>query len=355
VWVTLLNGTHVDPLGPAVLSRWAEFLSLYVNDEPMKVPDLVLSLGSAIYQELAKAPSAPIQQNRFLGDDIDTARRKFRGDPRIRVLMDNGGGDLGPGALQATWELGFDHWPPRDAVATPYYLGAGGTLTTAKPTAAGSDRYTGDPSARPETSLPKGDPWNAQPPYQWEPVADGKGVGYVSAPLADDTVVAGPSSLDLTLASTAPDTDIQVTLSEVRPDGKENYVQFGVLRASYRKLDKRSTDLEAIPTYTAADRAELTPGEPVEVRVPLYPVAYAFRKGSRIRITIQAPGGERPAWKFDTIEKGTTENTISWTPAKPSKLVLPVLPGVRAGAPLPACGALRGTPCRAYAAAANGG
>jgi predicted acyl esterase len=201
--------------------------------------------------------------------------------------------------------------------------------------------------------LPEGDPWHAVPGYVWAPVADGAGLGYVSEPLPEDVVIAGPASLDLNLASSAPDTDLQVTISEVRPDGDENYVQFGVLRASYRELDDRSNDLEAIPTYEARD--ELTPDDPTRVRVPIYPVAYAFRAGSRIRVTIQAPGGDRPRWLFDTHEDGSTKNTIVSSPDSPSRLMLPLVPGRRAGGPLPACGALRGTPCRAYVAAANGG
>ena len=36
----------------------------------------------------------------------------------------------------------------------------------------------------------------------------------------------------------ATDTDIQVTLSEIRPDGQETYVQSGWLRASRRVLDR---------------------------------------------------------------------------------------------------------------------
>lgn len=353
-YVTLMNGTHVEPLGPATFTRWAEFLALYVADEIPEIPDTVLSLGDALYAQIAGAPAAPIAQSRFAGmTDVDAAREEFRSDPRVRVVMDVGGGPSGPGALEAVWEMGFDAWPPRDVEATPYYLGSGGTLTTAEPGTAVEDSYTSDAGARPESSLPEGDPWKAVPGYVWDPVAEGAGLGYVSEPLPDDLVIAGPASLDVYLASSAADTDLQVTLSEVRPDGDENYVQFGVLRASYRDLDERSNDLEAIPTYLARDG--LTADEPTLVRIPIYPVAYAFRAGSRIRVTIQAPGGDRPRWLFDTNEDGSTKNTIVSSPGLPSRLMLPVLPGRAAGGPLPACGALRGTPCRAYVAAANGG
>jgi len=357
VWVTLMNGTHVDPLGPGTITRWAEFLWLFVADEIPRIPDAVLQLGDELYRQIAGAGSAAIEPPRFAGmTDVEAARAEYRRDPRVRVLMDVGGGDQGPGALQPTWSLELDGWPPSGVTPTSFYLGAGGTLTTSPPTDDAADRYRSDPAARPARSLPSGgQAWAAQPGYDWAPVADGAGLGYVSAPLERDLVVAGPSTMVLQLSSSAPDTDLQVTLSEVRPDGGESYVQFGVLRASYRELDPRSSELETIPTFSAEGRAELPAGTVTEVRVPLYPVAYAFRAGSRIRVTIQAPGGDRPAWTFDTIEDGTTTNTISSSPAAPSRLVLPVLTGRSAAIPLPACGALRGSPCRPYVPAANGG
>src|SRR3712207_8428059 len=57
-------------------------------------------------------------------------------------------------------------------------------------------------------------------------------------------VIAGPSSLDVYLKSSARDTDLQATISEVRPDGAETYVQNGWLRASHRK-DRKSTRLNS--------------------------------------------------------------------------------------------------------------
>ena len=69
------------------------------------------------------------------------------------------------------------------------------------------------------------------------------------------------SSLDLYIKSSAKDTDLQVTLSEVRPDGQETYVQNGWLRASHRKLDvKRSTAVDPFPTHLKKDAATLPAG-----------------------------------------------------------------------------------------------
>ena len=56
------------------------------------------------------------------------------------------------------------------------------------------------------------------------------------------------------IKSSAPDVTLQVTISEVRPDGKETFVQNGWLRTTGRKLDRRrSTLLEPVPSLTQAD------------------------------------------------------------------------------------------------------
>jgi predicted acyl esterase len=360
VWVTMQNGVHVDSLSPSLITRWAEFLKLYVADEVPSVPEGVLTLSAALYQFLADAPAAPVQQSRFAGmTDVAQAKAIFKRDPRVRILMDNGGGPQGAGSMGAPWELDFSAWLPKQVKATRYYLGPGGALG-AKPAAASSASYAADPGARPKQTLPGDgaeDAWKAQPPYTWAPIAAGKGLAWVTAPVAQDTVIAGPSSFDLYLKSSARDTDLQVTLSEVRPDGNETYVQNGWLRASHRKLNPAlSTPLDPFPTHLKRDAAPLPRGKYVLVRVPVWPVVHAFRAGSRIRITVEATGGDRPRWDFDTVDHGQAHNTIALGGARASSLLLPVAQGVTAGGqPLPGPTALRGEPNRTYAAASNGG
>ena len=65
--------------------------------------------------------------------------------------------------------------------------------------------------------------------------------------------MAGTGSVDLWISSSAADSDVQVTLTEVRPDGTERYVQNGWLRLSHRKLDPaRSTDAQPVPLRRGA-------------------------------------------------------------------------------------------------------
>jgi hypothetical protein len=161
--------------------------------------------------------------------------------------------------------------------------------------------------------------------------------------------------LDLWLRSSAPSTDLQVTVTEVRPgETQEEYVTSGFLRSSNRKLSASSTALAPVPSYLKSDRHNLPAASATLVRIPIDPIAHAFRAGSRLRIVISAPGGDRPAWAFATpATHGSVIDTLSLGGATASSLALDVVNGVNPTATMPACGALRGEPCRTYAKMAN--
>ncbi len=362
VYITLQNGVHVDSLGPSSVTQWVEFMDLFVGHQVPSMPPLLIALSGTLYDELADAGALPVQESDLAGmPNAAAALAKFRQEnPRVRVMMDNGAAIPGdPGAIGATWETSFTDWPIPSLTPTNYYLGPNGKMSSG-PEPAGSDSYVSDPSARPARTLganAQGDSWLAQPPYNWQPLAAGKGLGWTTPALSQDTFIAGPSSLDLYLKSSKTDTDLQVTMTEVRPDGKETYVQNGWLRASHRKIDPAlSTPNDPVQGHLEADAEPLEAGKFNLTRVQIFPVAHVFRAGSKIRINLQAPGGDRTIWDFDTIEKGDTTNTIGYGGATPSKLVLPVIPGQDAqGTPLPPPTALRGQPSRTYVPASNGG
>ena len=109
------------------------------------------------------------------------------------------------------------------------------------------------------------------------------------------------------------------------------FINTGVLRASDRALDKKeSTATHPVPTYAASTARPLPAGKFTEVRIPILPFAYAFRAGSRIRVTITAPGGDRPVWAFATYQtKGRVTDTIGLGGDTPSALVLSVVRGLQ--------------------------
>jgi predicted acyl esterase len=362
VKITLQNGVHTSSLDPAVLWNWLAFLDLYVA-RTAPDPGRIGLIAPIIYDQIlgSGSPTPPLPSDRFdVITDYDEAKTLFESDPHVRVRLENGAGSPTPGLPADTFELGFSQWPPTQIHPTIWYFDAGGTLTTRRPHGDDADTYRPDPSVRPSETLPgtgQDDSWAVMPPYDWAPLVDGTALAYATPPLEKDVTIVGPGSVDLWLGSSAPDTDIQVTLSEIRPDGLEYYVQNGWLRASHRKLDRKtSTKIEPRPTHLDKDKSPLPFGQLSKVRVGIYAVAHVFRKGSRIRIGIEAPGGDRTRWAFDTpLTDGTIENTIGRSQAQASRLVLPVIPGVEVPQPLPPCPGLRGQPCRTYVAATNGG
>lgn len=104
--------------------------------------------------------------------------------------------------------------------------------------------------------------------------------------------------------------------------------------------------MRPIITGLEADVAPLPADDFALVRIELYPFAHAFRAGSRIRLSVASPGGDRAIWKFDALQipgGATVEIALDG-----SRLVLPVVPGVDVPTALSPCSALRGQPCREY-------
>jgi uncharacterized protein len=212
-----------------------------------------------------------------------------------------------------------------------------------------------NPKARPltdftgDTAAGKDGLWTATPPYKWQD-PKGTAASYVTAPLTENTVVIGAGALRVWVRSPTKKVDLQVTLSEVRPDGKETFVQGGWLRSSFRKLDpKKSTPLEPWPSGRLRDMRSMPRKRFVKLTVPLYYEGHAYRAGSRIRVHISAPNGDQPIWAFGEAEPAGEANiAIAYGGSMPSRLELPVVPGVTTTTGLPPCPGLRGEPCRDY-------
>jgi putative CocE/NonD family hydrolase len=163
--------------------------------------------------------------------------------------------------------------------------------------------------------------------------------------LANTITTYGPSSADLWVSTTAPDVDLQVTVTEVRPDGREMYVQRGWLRASDRALDQaRSTDLTPWHPYTRAAAENMPSGRPQLLRVDMFPFSHTFRAGSSIRIYVEMPS-VTGLWGFNDVLPPQTV-TIHHDAAYPSRLVLGLLPHAVYLSSLPSCGTVHSEPCR---------
>jgi predicted acyl esterase len=358
-WFTFTNGTHIDSLDPATFNRWYDFLELYVARRAPNLAPGLKNLAPTVFNVAMGVPGVTLPDDPIQGRaGYADALAAFEAQPPVRILFDNGAGSPTPGAPVPGFEQSFATWPLPGTAATAWYLGPNGTLGDA-PATASADIFTYNKSVRPATTYTgntgAGGLWAATPPYHWEPNPAGTAASYVTAPLAADTVVVGPGALQAWIKSSVPALDLQVTISEVRPDGLETFVQNGWLRSTGRKLDpKKSTPLEPVPTLTKADDAPLPTGRYTEIQVPLYHQGHAYRAGSRLRVTIGAPSGDQPVWSFgDSVPKGPATVSVATTPDMPSRLLLPVVGGIAVPTPLPPCPGLRGEPCRAYVAPAN--
>ncbi len=361
-WFTFTNGAHIDSLDPDTLNRWYDFLKLYVAQQaPLGSAATIHVTASVIYQMAmgitgVSLPSDPIQQE----PTFQTALAAYQRLPEVRILFDNGAGGR-PFYPYPGFEQSFSRFPIPGTLARAWYLAPRGALATRAPARRTINGFTWNAHARPlndfsgDTGSGTNGLWTATPQFHWLPDPAGTAVSYLTPRLSANTVVIGAGAVRLWIRSSTPNVDLQATISEVRPDGKETFVQNGWLRADERKLDPaKSTLLEPVLSLRASDVRPLPRNRFVEVTIPLYYEGHAYRAGSRIRVTIDAPNGSQPIWAFSqTSPAGHAQVAVELSRSTPSSLILPVVPGVAVPTGLPACPGLRGEPCRAYAPLTN--
>lgn len=326
------NGDHEEYFDDDINAQELRFLSYYLKRE------------------------VPVS-DRVAGESFVDALGRYQAEDPVLVKWENGA----TGSRSGAWTSSFSAWPPeetsvwrlfmredRSLSETPYpQAPPSSKLDALDARTAGAVDYAYTPvvgsqarggfALRDEVSQVQAH-WADTPP-------SGTFAAFESGPLVGDHELVGTGSVDLTIASTAPDTDLQVTLTEIRPDGQEMFVQQGWLRASHRREDAAaSTALRPFQTHALGDIAALVPGQPTKVRVELFPFAHMFRAGSRVRISIEAPHVLPDLWGFATLPMPAA-NTIFTSFFYPSSIALPLIPGASAHAPLPPC-TLRNQPCR---------
>ncbi len=348
--MTATNGVHADGFAPQVLAEWANFLSLYVRREAPFVDETVRAVVPT-FMDQVYGDALRLPEGRFEGMSYEDAKAAFEAEPPIRIIFESGAPeDVEPGAPQGAFEARFDAWPLPETVATRWYLQPDGALAPEPPDAdGGASAFVHDAEAGARGTLGSGGVNGLQPDWAWRPPAEGDAVTFATEPLADDLVMVGHGSVDLWLRSTADDADLEVTLTEVRADGSEQYIQAGWLRASHRALREDATALRPVKSHTEPSIEPLVPGEWTEVRVELMPFAHAFRAGSRLRLVVDTPGDSMASWRFLLTEYDTPPtHDIGHDAEHPSSIALSVIPGVEVPAEQAECTRLRGQPCRPY-------
>jgi len=333
-WMTLSSGEHNDSVSPDTIIDLFQFLDLYVARKSPEIKVGLYLTSSVIFG--SKAAGLPFPS--LAGLDFGEAMRRWELRPQYSFGVERERGS-GQDASGTRWKFTSSSFPPVGATTSTWFLGADGALANSAG-AAGSASYVSDPSRRPQSSS-----------GGWTQVPSVNGVGFVTPQLTSDAVVAGPIGADLWLSSSAGNTDVQVTVTEVRPDGSELFVTNGVQRASFRGVNG---------TNALKPDIDFTSSEPLSaganrVRVQVLPVVHAFRAGSRLRIVVAPVGGDRRVWRYDSVDDGVAPtNAVFFGAATPSSISLPLAAGVEPPSPIGSCPSF-GQPCRSYTALANGG
>lgn len=351
------NGTHESSRFPGFLRRWVAFLGQHLAGAAPAWTDEAQAYLEAVGVPGDPAPPpVPGPAPRHAG-----APPGGPAAPGVTVQVDVGGGDPdAPGAPYPSAEVHLDRWPP-PTTTTRLHLADGGALVDDAPTAAAAaTRWRYDPRTKPVACAGDGFDINAAvPDYDWRPLPAGHAAPFVSAPFAHDALLLGTAALDLWITCSAPDVDLEVTLSEVRSDGWETFVQNGWQRASHRRLDAgRSTERAPWPTHEAADATPLEAGVPTLLRIPIGAFGHLVRAGSRVRVAVEAPGGNQPHWTFRPCWPEGVDDAGAPVQVEvlhdrdhPSVLLLPTVevdPPDGGWPPPPEPGALRRQPSRRY-------
>jgi predicted acyl esterase len=363
-WSTFTNGTHIDSLDPETFNRWYDFLQLYVAREaPIMDSAAIRAAAPVLYQAAmgidgVTLPPDPIQEQ----PTYEGALAAFEAQDPIRILFDNGAGGE-PGHPYPGFEKSFERLPVPGTKGRTWFFSGKGALSARKPVKAGANSFKWNARARTltnftgDTAAGENGLWTATPPYPWQQHPAGTALSYLTDPLEESAAVVGKGYVRAWVKSSRPTVDLQATITEVRPDDKETFVQGGWLRGEMRKLDARkSTPLEPVLSLRKKHVRPMPRGRFVKVTIPLYYQGHAYRAGSRIRVTISAPNGDQPIWAFaETKPKGKAKAkvAIAYSKRMPSNLTLPVVPGVEVPTELPPCPSLRAQPCREYERVVN--
>ncbi|MDZ7734180.1 MAG: CocE/NonD family hydrolase C-terminal non-catalytic domain-containing protein [Acidimicrobiia bacterium] len=244
-------------------------------------------------------------------------------------MFESGIGENELGEPGGTFELTMPEWPAPDTDARTWFLDDDGSLTVDEPTDDGVDVYDHDPDAGATTFLAGSEGGVDYPLFErlwafdWTRFPEGRSLNYLTEPFDDDALLAGPGAVTLHFGSEADDAAVQVTLTEVRPDGVEVLLTSGLLRLSARAEDEATTDgLEIGRTFAAEDDEPLPDGELVEGADPAA-LGRRTRRGRAhaLKIQIGTPGRNHATWTFESLHPDGEIPDPSGGPWSPHALV----------------------------------
>jgi predicted acyl esterase len=221
-------------------------------------------------------------------------------EPKVRLLMSDG--DREDFALGRFVSAEGEDWPLPGTRWESLRAGPDGTLGLTTPARTALQPYLAIPSIPTITDIHTtalgaavGNLGNAffraVPLLTDMTLQEPLGVKYTTRPLQADVVAAGPASLEVSLSSTAPETDIWAMVSDVDERGVAHPVGNGRLRSSYPLVDEarslKDGNGDIVQPYGRYDvKQPARIGQERRYRVEFWPIGNRFRRGHRIRLHV---------------------------------------------------------------------
>jgi predicted acyl esterase len=185
----------------------------------------------------------------------------------------------------------------------------------------------------------------------------GDGLTFSTPPMTKPLEITGPVAAKLWVSSETADADLFLVLRVFDPSGKEVTfigsndprvpVGLGWLRASQRKLDPQKSRAYR-PWHTHDESQPLTPGEPVELDIEIWPTSIVVPPGYRLALTVRGKDyevdgtdaalphapypmkGVGPFLHIDADDRPpeifATRNKLHFAAGKQPYLLLPIIP-----------------------------
>jgi predicted acyl esterase len=180
-------------------------------------------------------------------------------------------------------------------------------------------------------SLCEIEPWPEAESASYDDFPDNRGsLKYYTAPIVENTEVAGPILLNLYASCRGTDMNFVVNLLDTSPEGKETVLTHGFLKASHRELDRKKSK-PWVAMYTHTNPTPLIPGQVYPLSINLNPAAFLLKAGHRLGLKIASTDDEPE--DLTQVKMGhlssQTPNTITiYHDARyPSHLLLPITRG----------------------------
>jgi uncharacterized protein len=190
-------------------------------------------------------------------------------EPRFWAFReDQPAGSRFPHDTAGAW-ISEARWPSGQITAERWFLNADGLAKTAGPQARLTHRTDLTVGFANRWAATSGDPttW-----WRDQAADDARCLHFDSTPLAQALDVVGEPVFTIRVRADEPVAKLCVRLTEVTPDGRSNFVSYGLLNLTHRDSDVRP--------------AALVPGKDYEVRIKAHFACYRFAAGSRIRVAL---------------------------------------------------------------------